>query len=164
MIRQERPGIDSLESLPGNYALGLKLNQTQILRIGRLGSFRFKSGHYLYFGSARGPGGVAARVSRHLRDPQQKRAHWHIDWLSAVARPRLVVWSHNLEGRECEWGDLLQSHGTREPLGFGASDCRCGGHLLRLDSDTPLQYALSTLKDSYPGGVGQVILDIPMGD
>ncbi len=142
------------DSAPGLYMIGLTLHSTQIIRIGRLGSFTFKSGNYLYFGSARGPGGVAARVSRHLRDTRGKRTHWHIDWLRAVAEPHLVYWSHTGTDSECEWVDILESAGNREPAGFGASDCRCGGHLLRLESNATLAQALSTMKVAIPGSSG----------
>ena len=156
MATNSVPGLSNSppESAPGLYVIGLTLHSTQMIRIGRLGSFTFKSGNYLYFGSARGPGGVAARVSRHIRDSRGKRTHWHIDWLRAVAEPRLVFWSHTSRGRKCEWVDILGSDGNREPAGFGASDCRCSGHLLRLDAKATLAQALSTLKVAIPVSSG----------
>ena len=41
-------------------------------------------GCYVYAGSARGPGGIRARVRRHLRP--DKTPHWHIDQVTAYAK------------------------------------------------------------------------------
>jgi len=47
----------------------------------RPGQIPFPAGWYVYTGSARN--GLAQRVGRHLR--HNKRKHWHIDYLLAVA-------------------------------------------------------------------------------
>ena len=43
-----------------------------------------QAGDYLYIGSARGAGGIAARLSRHFK--AEKKAHWHIDQLTLQAQ------------------------------------------------------------------------------
>jgi hypothetical protein len=68
---------------PGAYLLHLRLHQPRILRVGRLGEFSFAAGEYLYTGSACGPGGLRARLGRHLRGGG--KPHWHIDSLRAAA-------------------------------------------------------------------------------
>jgi Uri superfamily endonuclease len=137
--------MDALSAAPGVYALVLMIDPLCTLQIGRLGVFTFQVGTYLYLGSARGPGGVAARVNRHLQDGSMKRKHWHVDWLRQVARPIGVIWTHANEGDECEWARALSSLGTRQPAGFGASDCSCEGHLIRLEHGTHWEHAIASL-------------------
>ena len=82
-------------------------------------------GLYVYCGSARGPGGVAARLARHMR--RDKPAHWHVDQLTGAGT---VVGAWVFPGRgECEVNDELADWPT--PIeGFGSSDCgRCRAHL-----------------------------------
>jgi Uri superfamily endonuclease len=103
--------------------------ETQIT-VGRLGTFRFPAGWYAYAGSALGPGGIRARLARHRRS--EKRLHWHIDYLMAfcsLAESWEVTSSTRLE---CAWAAAAgQLPGARIAVpGFGASDCRCAGHLI----------------------------------
>jgi Uri superfamily endonuclease len=51
----------------GTYALLLKLDKQERITVGRLGTFGFPAGYYLYVGSALGPGGLRARLARHRR-------------------------------------------------------------------------------------------------
>lgn len=117
-------------SRPGAYLLLLLLRQGVVLRVGRLGEFPLPRGYYAYVGSARGPGGVRARVARHLR--RDKSLRWHIDYLAQYG-DILDVWaSFGRARRECDWAAVLvRSAGARRLVpGFGASDCGCAGHLL----------------------------------
>ena len=114
---------------PGTYALVLRADKACIVQVGRLGRLLVKPGFYVYVGSARGPGGVAARVGHHHR--QSPRRRWHIDYLRRHAHPFEVWWTRDAERRECSWGCLMASLArARTPqIGFGASDCRCLSHL-----------------------------------
>jgi len=104
------------------------------LRIGRLGTHEFPAGYYAYAGSALGPGGLAARVGRHLR--REKRLHWHIDYLLEAAEVVDVRVEPGSERRECEWARrLLAAGGAVVAPGFGASDCRCATHLVFLGNN-----------------------------
>ncbi|HUS69530.1 MAG TPA: GIY-YIG nuclease family protein [Anaerolineae bacterium] len=123
-----------MEDLPGTYVLVLQMVRDTDLRVGRLGVVAFPRGYYCYVGSAMGPGGRRARLARHLR--QQKKPHWHIDYL---LRQALVVetWSAPSAARlECTWvRALLQLPGATLPVrGFGSSDCDCPAHLVRFVS------------------------------
>lgn len=114
----------------GSYALLLQLDQTMWLQIGRLGRWPFAAGYYLYLGSALGPGGLAARLRRHLSPTE--RPFWHIDYLR---RQTVVtaVWVQEGPARlECTWATLAaQWPGATIPVPrFGASDCRCAAHLV----------------------------------
>jgi Uri superfamily endonuclease len=116
---------------PGTYVLILRLPHfAENVRIGRLGCFRFPSGWYAYVGSARGPGGLAARLARHLRP--LKPLHWHVDYLRAQAQPVQVWYVAGTQKRECAWARTLSSlPGASVPVPrFGASDCRCPTHLI----------------------------------
>jgi len=119
-----------LPARPGTYVLGLRNNTRIGLEIGSLGRCVFPQGWYFYVGSAFGPGGLAARAGRHLKP--EKPCLWHIDYLTAVlpvSRVWISTWPERLE---CSWASILMHMGGQIPVKrFGASDCRCPGHLLR---------------------------------
>ena len=100
--------------------------------MGKLGLVDFPRGHYIYFGSALG--GLRARVARHLRE--EKKLHWHADYLSAET-PWTQVWQLPDGQRwECVWARAAANHqGASLPApGFGSSDCRCPSHLVRVNN------------------------------
>ncbi len=100
------------------------------IRIGKRGLLSVNPGWYLYVGSALGPGGVQARVLRHLRG--SKKLHWHIDFLlaSEALHVEEVWWTHSHDRCECQWGKSLKMLGTEVLISrFGASDCKCLAHL-----------------------------------
>jgi Uri superfamily endonuclease len=108
----------------GAYVLALRLDAPLNVRVGRT-SASLSAGDYLYCGSARGPGGLRARLARHMRP--QKRAHWHIDQLTSAAR--ILGAFIDEAGDECALNAALDRLPT--PIaGFGSSDCRrCAAHL-----------------------------------
>jgi Uri superfamily endonuclease len=122
-----------LPATPGAYLVWLRCDRPVALA-GRFAGTVLAPGTYLYFGSARGPGGLRARVQRHLR--ADKRPRWHLDQLTAAAGVRLAarVWPG---GGECAWRRAVQARGAAVPVpGFGSSDCRqCPAHLLRLEAE-----------------------------
>jgi Uri superfamily endonuclease len=75
---------NELPSTPGTYAILLVCRADALIEVGRLGTLRVQPGFFVYVGSAMGPGGLAARVGRHLR--LEKRLHWHVDILRAVTQ------------------------------------------------------------------------------
>ena len=109
---------------PGAYALWLRLASQFDVHIGTI-SATLPIGDYFYCGSAKGPGGLRARLARHMR--QNKRAHWHIDQLTLAGE---IVGAFLLEGGdECALNASLDSFPIPLP-GFGSSDCRrCDAHL-----------------------------------
>ena len=114
---------------PGTYLLVLHLDRDRTIRVGRLGEFRFPAGHYLYVGGARGPGGLRARLQRHLRGGA--RLHWHVDYLRRWATPVEAWYAPGSQRRECLWQTALQTEASLclPVRGFGASDCCCPAHL-----------------------------------
>ncbi len=128
--------------LPGTYVLVLRLSRPRTVEIGGLGVLRFEAGYGLYAGSAFGPGGLAARIGRHLRGAA--RARWHVDHLRRVADPAEVWFTTDPRRLEHEFARALGGiRGLRPgPRGFGSSDCRCPTHLFlasRRPSPRPLR-------------------------
>lgn len=124
----------NLTNQPGTYVLMLKMLRRRSLTIGQLGKRSFAPGGYAYVGSAFGPGGLRARIKRHLRS--DKKCHWHIDYLTGAAR---VVGCWFVAGPlrlEHRWAaDLAAEPINGLPVkGFGCSDCTCRSHLFYLGS------------------------------
>ena len=130
--------VQMISAEAGSYLLWLHLPQSKILTVGKLGSFTFPEGDYAYLGSARGPGGLRARLGRHLRGNGKTR--WHIDYLRAAAHLRgygFVIHRRGMMCRapmECDWSQKLAALPKSRivALGFGASDCNlgCATHLI----------------------------------
>ena len=124
------PVSASLPPQGGAYALYFELTETVTLPIDRLGHPVLDPGTYVYAGSAYGPGGIRARVARHLR--RDKKPHWHVDHLGArVVCTRVETFPG---GTECGViADLLAAGADTPVAGFGSSDCKtCAAHLVRL--------------------------------
>lgn len=121
---------ERLPSTGGDYALWLRVSNPVLIDAGRLEGVEMSSGWALYFGSARGPGGLKARLSRHIKPSTQKRAHWHIDYLTAAIPIQELWWLSHKKRSECRWAMIAAEIG--HPVdSFGASDCRCGSHLVQ---------------------------------
>ena len=99
-------------------------------QIGRLGHRTFHPGWYAYVGSAFGPGGLKARLGRHLR--YEKSHRWHLDYLRPLATVKAVWVSYSTKRLEHQWAAALrhESLGGIAIAGFGASDCSCVSHLI----------------------------------
>lgn len=118
----------------GLYQLHISLSDMETIDVGRLGTYSFKKGKYIYTGSAKR--GLNARVDRHKRN--DKNLHWHIDYLLEAKSARIT--SVNTfefeEGGECALNQPIE--GEHIVSGFGSSDCRngCKSHLVYLDMRT----------------------------
>ncbi len=115
-----------LPSEPGAYVLLITLSEQHRGRFAGK-DFTLEPGRYAYCGSAKGPGGIAARVGRHFR--RDKKAHWHIDQLT-IAAASISALAYPGQG-ECALMARLVEAGASVPFpGFGSSDCRlCAAHL-----------------------------------
>ena len=127
-------GFKDIENCPadsGIYLLAIHL--TQALAITHPEPATLAPGVYLYAGSARGPGGLRARLRRHLAT--DKKCRWHIDQLTTKATERFALgW---LTGTECDLIRALDGQARiQHPIrGFGSSDCKeCISHMLRLET------------------------------
>ncbi len=106
------------------YQLFIRVTRDRVVGVGRLGTFRFPAGRYVYTGSA--VRGLEARIARHLA--REKRLFWHIDYLLAAPGVRVEAVRRSTRP-ECA---VARSAGGAIPVpGFGASDCRagCASHL-----------------------------------
>lgn len=144
----------------GSYVLVLFVQSEAILEIGRLGTFVFPRGYYCYVGSARGPGGLLARLARHLR--KRKRLRWHIDYLLERASIEEIWHAVSVERLECRWAQALLALPSVESSvpGFGSSDCCCLTHLSLLPPSSLCMLrqrlqALGAAVHNLPGAVGE---------
>lgn len=112
---------------PGAYVVLFAFRQPTTIVVGRLGPVRFQPGCYAYVGSAMG--GLAPRVTRHLK--RHKRLRWHVDYALQKAGVIAVVTFPGSRRAECDLNDaIVRRTGSVQPVrGFGASDCRCHSHL-----------------------------------
>lgn len=123
-----------LPSVGGAYALLLRCRRPLAVRYGRNDGLTLPPGSYVYCGSAYGPGGIRARVARHLR--AEKPMRWHIDQITTRATISDVLTVP--DGRECDLvARFAAQPGSYFPLpGFGSSDCRtCVSHLVGVGTD-----------------------------
>ena len=115
----------------GIYLLVLRYDGERILEVAGLGRVNFETGYYVYVGKAKR--GLRERIGRHLR--KRKKNHWHIDYLSRVAKkidPYPIYTRGDLECKLAK--DIAVSASTSIP-GFGSSDCNCKSHLFYFASD-----------------------------
>ena len=117
-----------MQSRSGTYVLIFQNRKPTIIEVGCWGSLEIEPGFYAYIGSAFGPGGVRARVSRHLRLDKPRR--WHVDYLRECAEPVFVWISYDSEHLEHRWAQsLIDMPGMKPIAGFGCTDCKCLSHL-----------------------------------
>ncbi|MCX7667723.1 MAG: GIY-YIG nuclease family protein [Atribacterota bacterium] len=110
------------------YFLFIRLDNDSNIQVGKKGLYRFLRGFYVYVGKAQR--GILERLQRHLR--QQKRKHWHIDFLLEVGKvEEIVIFEGN---EECFLATFLFQHPCIQHgvPGFGSSDCSCRSHLFYL--------------------------------
>lgn len=113
-------------SLPGAYLLLITLARPLHGALPHRPEAVLPPGRYLYAGSARGPGGLRARLARHMR--AEKKPHWHVDRLTEAG---IVEGAWAIPGcGECALIATLAALPVPLP-GFGSTDCRrCASHLL----------------------------------
>lgn len=97
----------------------------RLIRVGQLGQLHFRKGVYFYVGS--GQRNLSKRLERHSR--KEKTLHWHIDYLSSQAEMIGAITIDGPRELECRLAKKLGSMFELAVPGFGASDCRCKGHL-----------------------------------
>jgi Uri superfamily endonuclease len=139
--------------LKGGYALLLQTFGWHTINT-RKRQFVLPAGAYIYAGSALGPGGIEARIKRHLRlfysnatdhnsiktmaksnkNTINRGYHWHIDQLLRIATTFTTIYAGSECRTECLLTRYLKGHNLQVIVGFGSTDCSsgCGGHLLYL--------------------------------
>ena len=109
------------------YVVATWVPRRETIVVGALGPVVFARGWYAYVGSA--VHGRVARVARHMR--ADKPLRWHADYLFA-RHPATRRWLLDTPLTECAVAALLSGPGSVAAPHFGASDCGCAGHLLRI--------------------------------
>ncbi len=107
-----------------SYQLFIYLDKETEIVIGKLGTFRFPPGQYVYTGSAKR--NIDARIKRHQSNNKKRR--WHIDYF--LLNPHTQILKVIQSGKsECRLNQLTK--GEIIVQRFGASDCKskCGSHL-----------------------------------
>jgi Uri superfamily endonuclease len=137
-----------IPALPGTYILIMRCTKTGSVAIGRFGDLAIRPGHYLYVGSALGPGGLRSRLNRHLR--ASRILHWHVDYVRPAMKVEEVWYAAGAGRREHEWASILVGMpGMSVPIPrFGASDCSCPAHLF-YNAESPLLASFQAL--TQPG-------------
>jgi len=110
--------------MKGSYLIIAEMDANKRVPIGKLGEIEFNKGFYVYVGSALN--GLEQRIQRHLRE--NKKTHWHIDYLLKHATVTDVFYKEDNVREECIIAKKFE--GTLPSiLGFGCSDCKCKSHL-----------------------------------
>ena len=109
----------------GVYLAIFRLPRTQVIAIGRLGRYNLRRGLYMYVGSAQR--NLEARLTRHSR--RRKPLRWQIDYLSIKAPFVGALILRGPKSWECRLAAIMAKYYLLPIARFGASDCRCGGHL-----------------------------------
>jgi len=131
----------------GTYILLIWLDNDIQIEVGKLGRIEFRRGYYAYVGSAFGPGGLYARINRHLR--KLKRKFWHIDYLLEYASVKEAIIIANNKKLECIIAKKLLNAGLKYIPRFGSSDCNCVSHLFIIKSKEHIQQILEKLKLNF---------------
>jgi len=107
----------------GIYSLIIMLENDQYIEIGKLGTYFFKKGYYVYNGSALGGFG---RVKYHLKKNKNKR--WHIDYFLDKSKIIKIITSEVKKNYEHDISKSLASKNDAEipVMKFGSSDCNKG--------------------------------------
>ncbi len=130
--------------MKGTYILVISLINNLYIKIGTLGTIQFKEGYYLYIGSAmgtKGPSTLINRVKRHILPQQNKKIHWHIDYLldnKDVSFVKIYLIPSVLR-LECIIAQELILVSDDIIKNFGSSDCGCNSHLLYFKSFSGLE-------------------------
>ena len=144
---------DGAPSLPGAYVLAVEIAEPLTVELPGKPTARLGPGRYLYCGSARGPGGIRARLARHMR--RGKAVHWHIDRLTEAGTV-LGAWVFS-GGDECDLVTALSS--LPVPIaGFGSTDCvQCRAHLLLWPDAAASDIATADLRSEDGATTGTLV-------
>ncbi len=106
------------------YLLFMKAEERKTVEVGAKGEIEFEKGIYIYVGSAMNS--VESRLQRHFS--QNKKKHWHIDYLTSEVPAFDYFILPETSEYECIMSDIL-SEELESVDEFGSSDCDCSSHL-----------------------------------
>jgi len=130
----------------GTYIVILRSDARRTIRVGARGPVKLQHGWYLYAGSALGPGGLRARLGRHLSGTGHTR--WHIDYVRRATDPCAAWLCVGTKRAEHGWATALACMPDMEPVapGLGASDCKCATHLFYTQAEPNIADFNSSLR------------------
>jgi endonuclease-3 len=128
----------------GIYILKIKLDQPTTLTYGKNYSSYFPKGYYYYVGSALN--NLDARIKRHLS--QDKKIHWHIDYLLKQATIEHIYYKITTEKEECLLAQTLAEKLANIP-NFGSTDCTCKSHLYYTKDSQSLDLQNNLFLENY---------------
>jgi Uri superfamily endonuclease len=116
----------------GSYLLLFENTTYRRISVGKKLQMEAPPGIFIYAGSARGPGGLAARLAHHCRPSPNPR--WHVDYLKSQIQLFEIWFTRDPRHLECTLAEaVLGLPGSHAPCpGFGSSDCSCESHLVYL--------------------------------
>ncbi|OIO61606.1 DUF123 domain-containing protein [Candidatus Woesearchaeota archaeon CG_4_10_14_0_2_um_filter_33_10] len=116
--------------MKGAYCLVIKLKKDSSIKIGALGTIKFKKGLYCYVGSALNS--LEKRIQRHLS--KKKKLHWHIDYLLMNKNTSIkkVFYKQSNKKEEYKIAKFVLKNSTDLIADFGCSDCKCKSHLFMI--------------------------------
>ena len=131
--------------MKGSYILVIRIPEIIEITIGALGSILFDKGFYLYIGSAMGGYGsntLENRVKRHISPSNNKKTHWHIDYLlnyekSIITQLYLIPTLYRLE---CIIAKEIMDFSDDNIEDFGSSECKCNSHLFYFQQFKEFRY------------------------
>jgi len=109
----------------GSYLLVMNLRKNVSISPGSLAQTSFRSGFYVYAGSAMR--NLESRINRHKR--RRKKLRWHIDYLAPLASAIMAIPFRSARRLECALAREVAALSDNSYQGFGCSDCRCDSHL-----------------------------------
>ncbi|MBI2471886.1 MAG: GIY-YIG nuclease family protein [Planctomycetes bacterium] len=132
----------------GIYCLTIKLVKKYNIEIGCLGTFRFPGGFYVYVGSAQN--NLEGRIERHLR--QDKKMHWHIDYLLHYGQVTSVHTYTGEKDMECMLSRKIgHIKNAMIPVNnFGSSDCSCASHLYFFQDNPDFRISRIKIAEALP--------------
>jgi Uri superfamily endonuclease len=125
-------GNMNIVNAKGIYVFIFRVLNDLNISIGSLGMVYIPQGLYGYIGSARGFGGVKARVLHHIKK-NKKRLWWHIDYLTTMpdVAPLYIVFAETVKDIEYSLSQQMDLAycWNRYIKGFGSSDKDSYTHL-----------------------------------
>ena len=109
------------------YAILLLIEKECEVEIGKLGTYSFQRGVYVYVGSAKR--NLKKRIERHICREKKKR--WHMDYIRPYGTIlKIITYDDSLS--ECELAGKFIAKGKILVPRMGSSDCKCPSHFIYL--------------------------------
>lgn len=109
----------------GVYLMVMHLDHELELEVGSKGMMQFRSGYYIYVGSAKA--NLTKRIERHKR--KRKKMHWHLDYFRSHCDIVAGLPIRTSRHVECALADAIRNVAEWDVPQFGSSDCECTSHL-----------------------------------